>query len=458
MSTTFHRMLIGIVVMVVIGFLLWGIFLTAFAAWYAYADRGRPEVTAKLDALRASGVPVDNESLDAWYRERTDPADARAWQVVFAKLQSPEFKSLTLGIEGFDPRAKDTKRTADKWPAEDASRRLLAGTTELRKEIHRLASKQVAVQFPIQFDSIRTQPDYLPFIRNASRLIQLESDAAIQDQNSPEIVASAKTQIDLAMVVSGDGSLIAQLYANALRGTGFRALKEALERDLIDAADLESLATQLSQPQFSSTRFRDAIRCERASGLPAFFAPGKYLSDGASEIPKNYQAAAQDLLHYLDYMERLETLEQLPMAEAIEKAKQIESDLKTRREQAGMLGTREWMLTWLLVPTTGTTFYSFCRDRQDFNMVMHGIAIRRYQDQLGEFPRDLSALNDIGFDTFDYMPVGKRPMGYRRDGDETILWSTPPSLGLETTLEPLTLEPNDRNYDLIQSMIWKFTP
>ena len=91
-------------------------------------------------------------------------------------------------------------------------------------------------------------------------------------------------------------------------------------------------------------------------------------------------------------------------------------------------------------------------------MALHGIAIRRYQDQFGEFPRDLFALKDVGFDTLAHMPVGNKPMGYRLEGDEAVLWSTPPVLGLETAPEPPAITSSTQNQEMLQSMLWRFKP
>lgn len=447
-----------LVVLVITGFGLKLLIQKSFQIWYERADRGVEVVTQKLEALREAGLPVDNASMDTWYRQRTDPSDAAAWQAIFDQLNSPEFKSLTTGIETFDSRARDTGRKDGQWPAEEACRNLLAETTDLRSEIHRLAARRVRVQFPMVFDSINTQMASKNSVVRASRLISVESEVAIHDKKSSEIVASILTQVDLGIAASSDGSITGNLFASAMRSSGFRTLKEALEADLIDANDLSNLESQLSPLAITQSWFREAIQIERATMLPVFHEPSKYLGNRSNQIPKNYQASAQDKLHYLEMMEQLEELDDLPMANAIQKAKQLEADLKKQREAAGILGTREWMLTSLLLPATITTFTTCCRDHQELNMVLHGIAIRRYQDQFGEFPRDLFALKDVGFDTLAHMPVGDKPMGYRLEGDEAVLWSTPPALGLETTPEPPTISPSTPKYELLQIMLWRFKP
>lgn len=458
MSKWMKLITIFLVILVLTGFGLRLLVRKSFQIWYERADRGAEVVTQKLADLRDAGLPIDNQSMDTWYRQRTDPTDATAWQVVFAQLGSPEFKTLTTGIETFDSRARDTGRKEGQWPAEEASRKLLAETTELRSEIRRLAAKRVRVQFPVVFDSLKTLLTTRPPMITATRLLNVEGDVALQDKQSPEIVATTISIFDLATIVKSDGTLIMHLTHVAVRGVGFKIAKEALENDLIDAADLEQLESYLLQPHVSDKWFREAMQAERATALPVFFEPSKYIGEGDSKIPRNYQAAAQDKLHYLEFMEQIENLEELPLASALEKSNQIELDLNNNRKAAGMLGVREWMLTSLLLPATNASFGTYCRDRQQLNMALHGIAIRRYQDQFGEFPRDLFALKDVGFDTLAHMPVGNKPMGYRLEGDEAVLWSTPPVLGLETTPEPPAITPSTQNQEMLQSMLWRFKP
>jgi len=458
MSKWLKLLTILLVVLVLTGFGLKLLVQKSFQIWYERADRGAEVVTQKLEALRDAGLPIDNQSMDTWYRQRTDPSDAAAWQAIFDQLNSPEFKSLATGIETFDSRARDTGRKNGQWPAEEASRKLLAETTELRSEIHRLAAKRVRVQLPLVFDSVNTQMATKNSVVSAGRLIFVEAEATLQDKKSPELVASILTQVDLAIVTSSDGSITGHLLASALRAKGFDSLKEALEADLIDATDLEQLENQLSQPAITNGWFREAMQIERATMLPVFHEPSKYLGEGSNQIPKNFQASAQDKLHFLEVMEQLEDLDQLPMADGIQKAMKLRDDIEQQSKAAGILGTREWMLTSRLVPAITITFQTYCRDRQELNMALHGIAIRRYQDQFGEFPRDLFALKDVGFDTLAHMPVGDKPMGYCLEGDEAVLWSTPPVLGLETTPEPPVITASTPNKELLQMMLWRFKP
>ena len=54
----------------------------AYRVWWSSFDSKRPFVEKEIERMRQAGLPVDNESLDTWYQERTDPTDAGAWMEV----------------------------------------------------------------------------------------------------------------------------------------------------------------------------------------------------------------------------------------------------------------------------------------------------------------------------------------------------------------------------------------
>lgn len=474
MFKTWYRVLVAFAITAIVGvvpFFMLTVWLAAryqFAVANAKAELGGEIVTAKLDALRAAGIPVDCETQDKWYRDHTDPADAQAWQEVISKVDTPEFRAAVFDFirKLPDPEALAFGIAEEEEPEpldENAKRRkILAETADLRKEIRRLARKRVPVQFPIQFVPMITELNHLSAFGTAAYLVELESDEAIQAGNSTEIVDSAFTQIDLATAVGGDASLISQLTVSKYRRKGIVAMKVALEKNLIDEADLERLASQLLESPLPTNRFRDAMRSDRASVLPIFFAPSKYLIGADGKMSKDYQAAAQDVLHYLDFMERIENLEQLPLSEVDEQFLLLISELENARDNLSKLRSREWAFTVLalkdLLPNYRGIFPIFSLDRQLLNMTLHGIAIRRYQKKFGEFPKDLDSLKEVGFDAAEYMPPGQFPMGYRLEEDGAILWSTPPWFGSETTADPITPDLVTQHIPETQSCYWKFAP
>lgn len=461
MSITLQRIAIGIGVICSICCLLWYAFALGLALWFNHADRGKEQLTAKLDSLRAKGVPVDSQSLDAWYRKRTDDANTEAWLKVLETLKSPQFKAQSQEVETFSIFKQTSTRKGNQWPGEGPVRELLAQTAELREEIRQLSKARVSVRFPVQFqfNSSKEYLEYVDTFRQIARLIALELDAAIADRDSAQIMASSQTLLDLSEVIRGEPFIHRLLAIITIRGLAFAGLKEALEQNILESQDLELLAKSLSQEPPPFERFSDLVHGEIGFTIPELLTPinpsKKNPLTGSTDARF---ASTQDTLHYLEHMLKYEDIDGCSMVEAIEKQKGYAAQLEKEIKAAEGIQFREWYITRIIFPNWRGVITGICRDRQVSHMVLHGIAIRRYQKQFGEFPKDLAALKEVGFNTADYMPVGNLPMGYRLEEDGCTLWSTSPSLGTVTTPEPITLDPSDPNYPLAQQMLWKFAP
>ncbi len=434
--------------------------VACFTMGRVYVDlRDSLRVTAKLDSLRTAGVPVDYQMLDVWYRKRTDPTNTEAWLKVLETLNSPQFKEQSQEVERFSAKYTSSSRTHDQWPGEASVRDLLAQTTELREEIRRLSEARTPVQFPTRFTSIWADLEQLGSLRRAARLIALELEAAIVDQNSAQIAASAQTLFNLSTVFCGEAFIIQRFVAIAVRDLAFEGLKEALERNLLDAAELEMLAQGMSQESPPFKNFSDCVHGELGLALPQFFMP----LDISKKNPLTgtrmmYLAASQDTLRYVEYMEKYHGIDGSSMADALEKQETYEYQLKKEMRAAGGLGMREWYVTSVLLPSWREVVVAICRDCQYRHMVLHGVAIRRYQKQFGEFPKNLAALKNVGFDTYEFLPVGDKPMGYKLEGDNVVLWSTSPANGMETMEQPPAID-TFRSRDFVQEyLIWKMVP
>lgn len=424
-------------------------------------EQSAEAVRQKLDALKRDGFPVEVQEMEALYQQHTDPKNADAWQVIFAHLKTSEFRALTQGIEEFDREVKGTRRTQESWPAEALSRRLLAETTELRKTIHRLASDKTAVRFPTQFGSLNDGvTENCRSMRDILGLVSLELDATIQDQDSAATFESLKALFQLAHVLDGHPSSLTQLIGINARQLGFLHIKELLGRDQIDLASLESIVNNLPPEPLANGWIHNSLNAERVLGTYKYREIRKGTGNLYGDLELSLETSPLDFLHYLEYLEQCQKLLHLPMAQAILQSKALESRLAETTSSDSGAKLREWHFTVLLAPPISKLVEAHCRDCQQLNMVLHGIAIRRYQDEFGEFPRDLFALQNVGFDTLAHMPVGDKPMGYRLEGNEAVLWSTPLGLGLETTPEPIIADKTSvLTYDPTwEQMTWRFAP
>lgn len=451
--------LLALLASMVLGFVLLARTLPSAAS--LIQDRNADLVIQKLEALKSDGLPIEAQEMEALYQQRTDPKNVEAWKAVFAELKSSEFRLLTRGISEFDREVTGTRRTKEQWPAEVASRKLLAETTELRKTIRQLASDETAVRFPTQFGSLDDGLlEIFHSMRDVLGLVSLELDAAMQDQDSAGTLQSLTTLFQLTTVLDGHPSSLAQLYGINSRQIAFHRIQELLEHDRVDLAAIESIVSALPQKHLEHGWIHESLNAERLLGINTYQAIQKGTGNLYGDLELSLETSPLDFLHYLNFVERCQKLLRLPMAQAIVQSKDLESELVEKSNGDSGMKVREWQLTVLLAPPITKLIEVHCRDRQQLNMVLHGIAIRRYQDQFGEFPRDLLALQDVGFDTFEYMPVGDKPMGYRLEGDEAVLWSTPLNFGLETTPEPIIADKtNGLTKDgTWEQMTWRFAP
>ncbi|MFO0884235.1 MAG: hypothetical protein U0894_08615, partial [Pirellulales bacterium] len=267
MSITMQRIAIAIGVIGLAGYVLY----LALEVGFNKAARDKQQLTAKLDTLRAAGVPVDTQSLDAWYRNRTDETNTKAWLKIFQTLNSPKFQTQSQGVETFSKDSRTSSRKHDQWPGEGPVRELLAQTTELREEIQSLSKARKPVQLPLQFNLVLVTLEHINSFRATARLIALELDAAIADRNSAQITASAQTLLNIAEIFRGE-PFISHLYVvYAIRGLAFSGLKEALERSLLEPQDLEMLAKNLSQEPPPFENFSDVVHGELSLTISEYF-------------------------------------------------------------------------------------------------------------------------------------------------------------------------------------------
>lgn len=279
-----HRLLTAFAIL---GALLIGLFATAMIAilvWFRSADRAKPQVDQRLIQLREAGIPVDNASIQEWYQQNTVATHTLEWIEVMNHLESEEFLSLAKGIQEFDSKAEGSEWTPAHWPAESQTRALLKAIEPTPEVIHRLAKERVPVQFPIEFDSIRTLLPRTQAMLQVARLVKLEFDKAAADRDSAAIAQAVQTELDLALVCSGEPFIVSHLVCTAIRGIGLDVLKKALQANLLESTELDRFAESLPREPLSLDRLAQIIQGERASCLPMFFDIRKYQSKDRKSV------------------------------------------------------------------------------------------------------------------------------------------------------------------------------
>lgn len=431
-----------------------------FVPWLAYQtylasfDSKRPFVEKEIERMRHAGLPVDNESLDAWYQERTDPTDARSWMEIGQFVESSDFVTLAQGVPQFDPKAPEGSEWTEKgWPAEDAARRLLNDTVNERETIRSLSRKRVPVRYPIRFNSFQTTLAHMQLLRGLARLIDVECDVAIADRDSVGLTSALQTLFDMVEVHRHEPFVVSQLVCSAIRRMGYSVIRKGIEQGFLDEPAIETLSTLLSQESLAFDSLQEILQTEMAGALPMFTNLDEYIlddlknnSNGLSRsmvtgLTGSRRARYNDIAHYIEHMKGIANTDTKSLDDAILEAEQLEKQLERNIREAGTLGMPGWLVTGVAAPAIGAIVSSFAEEKVQRNFLMHGLAIRRYQQKHGEqeqgaFPNTLEELSVVGFDGKEWPTIGPKPFGYRIDGDRAILWYTPVRAGRETQPDP----------------------
>lgn len=435
--------------------------LAAFL-WYASADRTRPLVETELRNLRAQGKPVDDQSLDAWYRSRTDNTNTQKWLEIQAAIESAEFKELRRGVELLDPEADGTGWTAQGWPGEQKARQLLARSADIRQRIHELAAEPRAVYFPIQFNSARTLTPSTEAHRSVARLIDVERQAALEDRDSVGVAKAIQTELNLSLVCSKEPFTTSHLVCTSIYQLAMRGIKNAIEVGCLETPDVDQLMQSLPAVPLQLETLSELAEGERGVMLPIFFDtsrfPSELLPEFAATVKLPKRATYVDTWHYLQLMRSIAEIDTETLEGAMLEAEGIDRKLSNDMRQAGILRQREWFITGLVSPATSAVVREFCEAKVMRNLAMHGLAVRRFQLQFNRLPTELEELKAIGFDTHSWMPIGKKPMGYQRDGGDAILWATSRKDGQETSPTPPDLDPEQPLDDRRSALVWRSTP
>jgi hypothetical protein len=399
--------------------------------------------------------------LTDWVRSRSDSSNSERWIEIGNEVTSESFQQSAAGLEQFDRSVEGTRWTTQSWPGESASRSLLKHTESLRKEIHSLCAKRVPVWFDIPFASIQTPYDRLIAMQSVARLITVEFDAAVADEDSPQVLASIQTLLRLAVVCRAYPGMVPALLCTRIRRSGFDELRVAIENNRLRIRELDVISEELPDETLAMHTLRETFQGERAYCLPMFFDLNRY-----QDIqPKAWngevlaaRAAYTDLLNYLEIMDRWSSIDTQSLDQAQFDAEEIEDHIGRSIQSAGWLGLREWIVTGLAAPGLQAVVRSAIDEATEHRLALHAIAVRRYREMHGMFPADLAALEEVGFNYQAWMPPGGLRMGYAIRDEQAWIWATIAEDGPVTSSSPPDTNPASSFSTRRLRMLWRLNP
>ncbi len=419
---------------------------------------GARKLQERIQQRITAGLPVDDQSLGQYHERLTSDAWGEEWQAVLRTIESEPFGQSVSGVPGLGGDAIDIAEIPDPgvaWAEEQVSVDFIEKWSELRDELRRLASQQhepneMPVRFDIQFKSMDTTLEHLNHLRNAARLLRLDGALGIREGNSKRVREDVSGLLGLANTLRGEPFLVAQLVMIAIDSIAMDLLRGALEHDVLDTEDLESLLPLVMARTTIGAEWHLALQGEIATALPVFTNPAAR-GAGTPPIP----ARSHDALMFLDHMESLIAVPTEDITKLFEASRQLEYDLEDELD-SGLLARFDSIFTSMLAPSVSAAANAFVRRAALHRLGAIAIAIRLHEKQTGRFPQTLDELKEFGVEPDQLSPPAAKRFGYATDEIGAIVWGYDFFRGKELPTTPPTRPIGEDSYEVQQHDMWNW--
>lgn len=417
----------------------------------------RRQLDERIADIRDRGLPVDNMTLDDYYKSLTSAQDTQAWLAILKEITSDSFDQSVDGVPIFDGAVTSPMPgPLQAWPEEEATRKFLLRWQSLHDRCAALSRKQLQegtlpVRFPLQFDSINTLLPNTQNMRQAGRLLKLKGQVAVYDGQSTTTRRSIEALLGCSRTLGGEPFLVSQLVSIAIDGMALDLLKSAVEHDVLTEKDLQTLLPYVLARIHIGPEWRQSMVGERASLLPIFDNPSMAGDTG----PPNLLGRSRDALYYLDHINAVISIPENDFDTFLAGLESQEAELAALFESGGLLQRLDTVLTGMLAPATSSAGSSFVRQASQHRLAALCIAVRLHEKRHGTLPSSLDQLSELPLDPDQMLPPGKKPFGYRIDEIGAIVWGFDSNLEASTPEEPPSTTPDAPNAEQNRVWIWR---
>jgi hypothetical protein len=310
------------------------------------------------------------------------------------------------------------------WAEQDAVRLLLSDYQETLDEIHTLTDDNLAVRFPLEFDSFDTSFDSAVTMRTVNWLLALEHLYAIRTGNAELEYEAINSMLGSAIVLRGDPGFVSHLNSIAQHGVALNAIQESVCRGTLTDNQLAKIQRRLQTFDDFQTSYQRAVAGERAFALPVFDDPSKL--DQWMSGP-NYAnllgPRSLDALHSLEIYSEMESMNSTDLDEFTKQLVAFKKRFELMQESAGWLKNIDTVLSQFVTPAMEAVGNVWVSQVLRNRMAKTAIAIRRYKLQRGDYPANLDDLAEIGFDLSETKLLNNEPFGYRILDGKPTLWA-----------------------------------
>jgi len=409
-------LVLSILLFVVLPF---SVLILGLVLWYGRESSGRSQLKARIASIIKQGYPVDDASVDRYYKDRTDAANTEAWLAVLNTMTSQDFTASTNGVAylGMGTEAEVPILPEEEWNDEEVSLAFLEKWESLHAEVLRLSIDAKPVRFPIDFDSFATILQQTQQMRQAARLLQLRGRVGLRNRDSAVVRDAIDGMLGVSRVNAGEPILVSQLVSIAIDGMALGLLKDSLKVDVLSEADLQSLLPKVMATINIGKEWEMVVAGERALALPVFVDPKKARTVGVTSVP----GRSRDAIFYLDLIQGVIELPTDNLEEFKIKLKDAQAKT-TEKANANWITRFDSILTLQTTPAFAAAGDAFIRRALQHRMAALAIGLRLYEDRHGKFPNSLKDLSDLPMDVNQLGPTQERSFGYRLEGSDAKLW------------------------------------
>lgn len=370
--------------------------------FYAGAFEAQGNNDARLASLQADGKPIDDATLAKFYELNTS-ADFKAWfDPLMILVPQVRKEGEVLG-----PWSKTFVRIPvdGAWTKEEETRKFLASIEPKIKHLKTLTKARKRVRFPIKFQSIRTE---LPNVQQCQKLVELlslETQVAIRDRDSRKVQEGISAMHGVIIAAEGIPFLVADLVRIRMWGIARAEIQTAIKYDVLKEEDLREILQTIHARTTIADEWRQNILSERASGLGVFEELDKLKSMG---LPTTRQQA-DDMGLYLDFMDDFENVQTSDLGVFLKDVSDVEAKMARILLPNNMAAG---VITGRIMPAMSKAAVDIANNESQFRLCEVAIGLRLYKIKHGRFPEKLDLLEDVGFDSRLWTPIGDRTFEY----------------------------------------------
>ena len=281
-------------------------------------------------------------------------------------------------------------------------------------------------------------------------LLELDGRVGLRARNSTVVRENVDALLGLSQVPTGYPIVVSQLVAIAMDHMAIGLLKDAIEYDVLNEADLQLLLPKVLSAVNMSDDWKATISGERGSALPIFTDPTKARALGVPFIP----GRSRDALRYLDISDEVMETPVENLAEF--KAKLNDLELKVEKTaKANLLAQFDSIMTMQTLPSWRAAGDAFIRRALQHRIAAIAMGLRLYEDRHASLPNSLEALSEIPLDVKRLAPTNNTSFGYRKHGGNVQLWGGSYNDPLTIAVDPHAAQTeNEENFAKYSRAFW----